>query len=240
MHEELKEFGLTDNEIKIYVALLRLGSASPTEISEKTGLHRAYVYDALERLLEKGIASFFFVNGRKRFHPTDPKKLVELAETKKAAVEKILPELQHIMLHEKTDTNLEIHRGKGVMKTAFNDVLLSCSRGDILYGIGIDDELYQKTDPVHLSRYLRQARKKGIREMIISASGSRPHPETRITEYRYLDKKYLTSTATWIYADKVLILTLGVPFIAIILQNRDIANTYRKQFELLWKIAGKR
>lgn len=237
MQEELKEFGLTDNEIKIYLALLRLGNASPTEISEKTGLHRSYVYDAMERLLEKGIASYVFVNNKKLFQPSDPRKMAEMAETRKSAIEKIIPELQRIMLQEKSDTKLEIHKGKGVLKAALNDVLLSCKRGDMIHSIGIDDEIYQKIDPVHLSRYLRQAGKKGIKERVISAKGSKPHPETKITEYRYLDGKYMTSTATWIYADKVLILTLGIPFIAIIIKNKDIANTYRRQFALLWKVA---
>ena|SRR3989338_34972 len=240
MHDELKEFGLTDNEIKIYIALLRLGTASPTQISEKTGLHRAYIYDALERLLEKDIVSFVFENNRKRFQPSDPRKILDLAEAKKSAVEKIVPELQRIMTLEKGNTNVEIHRGKGVLKTALSDVLLSCKRGDVLQAIGIDDELYQQINKVHLSRYLKQAQRKGIREQIITPRGSRPHPETRITEYRYLDKKFMTSTATWIYADKVLILTLGMPFIAIIIKNREIADTYRRQFELLWKIAEKK
>ncbi len=105
--------------------------------------------------------------------------------------------------------------------------------------IGVDDELYHKIEPVHLSRYLKAAKKNGIREEIISAKGSKPHPETEITEYRYLDKKYMTSTATWIYADKVLLLTLGMPMIAIIVQNKEVADTYKRQFELLWGVAGR-
>ena len=40
MNHELKEFGLTENEIKIYLALLRLGTANPVQIAEKTGFSR--------------------------------------------------------------------------------------------------------------------------------------------------------------------------------------------------------
>ncbi len=239
MQEELKEFGLTDNEVRIYMALLRLGTASPSEISEKTGMHRAYVYDAMERLIEKGIVNFVFVNNRKKFRPVDPRNLVEMAEAKKSAIEKILPELQRIMVFEKSDTSMEIHKGKNVLKTVLNDVLLSCKKGDTLCIIGADDEIYQQMDRIHLSRYLKQAKKKGINEMFITPSGSKPHPETKITDYRYLDKKYMTSTATWIYSEKVSILTLGNPFILIIIKNKEVSNTYRRQFELLWKIADK-
>ncbi len=48
--QELKDLGLTDNEVKIYLLLLQNGMMNPAEISQKLGLHRGYVYDALERM----------------------------------------------------------------------------------------------------------------------------------------------------------------------------------------------
>ena len=48
----LEEIGLTQNESKVYLSLIELGSSSVTQIIQKSGLHRAVVYDLLERLLE--------------------------------------------------------------------------------------------------------------------------------------------------------------------------------------------
>ena len=50
MQGVLKEFNLTDNEVKIYLTLLDLGSALAGEITTKTGIHRRNVYDSIDDL----------------------------------------------------------------------------------------------------------------------------------------------------------------------------------------------
>ena len=62
----LEEVGLTPNESKVYLSLIELGSSSATQIIQKTGLHRAVVYDLLERLIEKGLVGHA-IKGRKKF-----------------------------------------------------------------------------------------------------------------------------------------------------------------------------
>ena len=57
----LKEIGLTDTEIKIYLALLSLGATSAGKIVEDTGIYRKNLYDALNKLIEKGLTSETFV-----------------------------------------------------------------------------------------------------------------------------------------------------------------------------------
>ena len=46
-------------------------------------------------------------------------------------------------------------------------------------------------------------------------------------------------TVTYIYGDKVAILSLEKDIIGLIIENKDIANTQKQIFELLWKIAKK-
>ncbi|MBI2631761.1 winged helix-turn-helix transcriptional regulator, partial [Candidatus Pacearchaeota archaeon] len=71
--EQLKEVGLTDNEIKIYLALLRQSPLNPSQLAEKTGLHRSYIYDTLERLLEKGIINNVIFEGKKNYQAINPR-----------------------------------------------------------------------------------------------------------------------------------------------------------------------
>ena len=76
--QELNEIGLSNNEIKIYLALLKSGLLNPTQLAEKTGLHRSYVYDTLERLLEKGIINTLLVNNKKNYQAVYPKILKKI------------------------------------------------------------------------------------------------------------------------------------------------------------------
>ncbi|MBU1930663.1 helix-turn-helix domain-containing protein, partial [Candidatus Micrarchaeota archaeon] len=54
----LQDLKLTQNEIKIYTALLNLGSVPAGRITHETGLHRSRVYEGLNRLVEKGLVGF--------------------------------------------------------------------------------------------------------------------------------------------------------------------------------------
>ena len=54
----LQKLGIAGNEAKIYLILLRSGVSSAGDITKKSGIHRSNVYDALERLKEKGLINF--------------------------------------------------------------------------------------------------------------------------------------------------------------------------------------
>jgi len=62
---ELNEIGLTENESKIYLALIDLGPSLAGQISRKTGLHRRTVYDSIEMLIKKGLVGYIKNNNRK-------------------------------------------------------------------------------------------------------------------------------------------------------------------------------
>lgn len=92
--ELLKSAGLTDVEINVYLAVIDLGSCLAGEITRKTGIHRRTVYDAIERLVEKGLISYIKTNNRKYFEAYPPKKLAEIAREKEALLNSAIPELQ--------------------------------------------------------------------------------------------------------------------------------------------------
>ena len=53
----LREAGLTDGEIKVYLALLELGAATTGPIIEKSGIARSIIYQILDKLMQKGLVS---------------------------------------------------------------------------------------------------------------------------------------------------------------------------------------
>src|SRR3989344_3580427 len=117
MEKALEQFGLTKNEIKIYLLLLKLGSANPSEIAEESNLSRSYVYDALERLREKRMVSTILKKNKKNFTPIDPNHLKEIAKQRYEQVEKIIPSLIQMKSETKEEINVSLHSGKYVYKT---------------------------------------------------------------------------------------------------------------------------
>src|SRR3989338_5382046 len=86
--------GLTKLESKVYLTLLDLGPSLAGLITRKSGIHRRSVYDALERLIQKGLIGYIVKNNRKYFEASNPERLVDLLREKEATVQHLLPQLQ--------------------------------------------------------------------------------------------------------------------------------------------------
>ena len=59
--EILRKIGLSEGEIKVYNALLDLGTSSLNQIHEKTGIERRNIYDILNKLIEPFIEFIFYI-----------------------------------------------------------------------------------------------------------------------------------------------------------------------------------
>lgn len=234
--KELKELGLTDNEIKVYLSLLSNGILNPTKLAEKTGLHRSYIYDTLERLIEKGIINTVLVDNKKHYQPIDPKSLRETFELKLKNFDSILPQLSSFFKSSKSETNVQLHRGKRVYKTLIKDVLANIKKNDIIYILGADETKLEAIEPIYLEQYLNTIKSKKIKEKIIIAKGNKKFPRSNL-EYKDIDPKNLDETTVVIYQSKVNIFIWGEPYYLITIESEKVANTYKKQFELIWKIA---
>ena len=55
MEYELKQYGLSEKEIQIYLACLKKGSATTNDLSSLTGIRRSTVYEVIESLKKKSL-----------------------------------------------------------------------------------------------------------------------------------------------------------------------------------------
>lgn len=236
--KQFRELGLTDNEVRIYLLLLKQGMMNPSEISQKLGLHRGYVYDALERMQEKEVVNSVLKANKKYFQATSPENLIELLRLRLENFEKIIPDLKKIMEVTKEETKVELHKGKRVYRTLLKDIISILKKNEEVLLIGIDENiLINEIEPIYLKQYLNTIKTKNIKEKIIIKKGAKKLKHKNL-QYRELDEKYIGKTAQIIYNNKVAIFILGIPYYLIVIENKEVADTYRKQFELVWKIAS--
>lgn len=231
----LQELGLTKSEAKVYLTLLRMRSGLAGDITKKTGMHRRNVYDALERLVEKGLVGFITQNKRKYFQIKEPERFLEILENKKIAFEKILPKLKLRYEGAKTKQEVMIFKGKNGLKTAFDDQI---EVGKPIYVYGASKK-YRSVLKYYAYQYKIKRLKKKIKVKIIfdeSARGTK-RAKLPLAETRFLPKKFKTITDTIIYGDKVeLIIWTEDPFVVMI-ESKELADSYRNFFNVLWKTA---
>ncbi|MBT5022195.1 hypothetical protein HOK51_05370 [Candidatus Woesearchaeota archaeon] len=236
INQELKELNLTDNEIKVYLTLLENGILNPTKLAEKTGLHRSYIYDTLERLIDRGIVNTVQVNNKKHYQPVNPKALREIFELKLKRIDEIMPQLSNLFNATKEETRIELHRGKRVYLTLIKDILSNVKKNETIYLIGIDESLVEKIEPIYLKQYLNTIKTKKIKEKIIIKPGSKKISHQNI-EYKELDSKFLGETIVAIYQNKTFIFIPGNPLQLITIESNKFASSYKKQFNLMWNNA---
>ena len=129
--EILRKIGLTDNEIKIYLSLLKSGSRTAYQIAKDTGIYRVHVYDKLEQLMNKGLVNYVYKGAKKHFQATHPTKIQQFLEDKKKQIELqeqevniILPKLEALTNLPREDTFVEVFKGKEGLKYFLKDILL--------------------------------------------------------------------------------------------------------------------
>ncbi len=245
--DALRTIGLTDNEIRIYLDLLTSGSSTAYEIGKRTGIYRVHVYDKLEQLMNKGLVTHIYKGAKKFFQATSPEKIKHYLEDKKReletqeeAVMSILPELEAMANLPREDTFVEVFKGNEGLKYFLKDILKA---GKEVLITGIDDQKYQGALPVFMKQYFRDLKKNNIKERVITMKRRGVFLYTKdaapTTEYRFLEEKQFNPVNTFIYGNKVVIVTWGSPVTAVMIKNKEVAATYRNHFEHLWKAAAR-
>ena len=118
----MEKAGLSPNEAKCYIALLKIGSASANELSRTSGIHRVSIYDALRGLAEKGLVSQIKEENKQYFQAADPERIREYLIEKVNTIENLLPELNKIRKSEE-ETTVEVYKGKEGIKSIINDYI---------------------------------------------------------------------------------------------------------------------
>ncbi|MBW3022967.1 hypothetical protein KY308_02600 [Candidatus Woesearchaeota archaeon] len=234
----LQEIGLTPIEIEVYLAIIDLGSCLAGEITRNTAIHRRTVYDAIERLIEKGLISYIKTNNRKYFEAYAPKKLLEIVKEKEEAVKNIIPDLEKRFNFSREKKETLFFRGKQALKTIFDDQI---SEGKEVLVLASTVEIRKILDYYFPKFNLLRKEKKIKLKMLFSENLREKNLVKRIplAEIRFLPKEYDTNVSTNIYSDKISIVVWSEPPSATLIKEKAIAESYRNYFEILWEKAKK-
>jgi sugar-specific transcriptional regulator TrmB len=232
--EILKEIGLSESEVIIYLTLLKSGEKSVAEISQISGLHRTNIYDSLEKLKEKGFISYLLKDNKQTYRSTDPKIILSYFKEKESKIEGIIPELNKLRESIKEKVSVEIFKGEQGIKSALRDILKEKQE---VVGYNVSGQL-RKFLPKFAEYYFIEQEKHRIKHKFIYTSGT-PKPPNRYYEIKILGKEYAGHTITLCYKDKIINLIWEPEMIAIMTKSMELAEDYKKHFALLWKIAKK-
>jgi sugar-specific transcriptional regulator TrmB len=239
--ETLKQIGLTDYEVEVYIALLTHGQISAYELAEKAGLYRQVTYDTLKRLQEKGYVSSVIEGKTKLFKATEPELVLEMLNDKTENFKQLLPELNDLDKASKQPLIVETYKGKNVLRIALRDIInhLKNKKDKEVLCTAVDESVpFSKQQTIN-EQYERDMLKLGIKERVIIKEGSKGIFQKGTSKYRKVPEKYFNPNPVQIYGDNMQTIIWGNPDYLIITRNKEVADSYRKQFELMWNVAKK-
>lgn len=244
MYDQLTTLDLSPGERAAYEALLTHGPMAPPELARAAGLSRVNGYAALRGLAKAGLAKDKIVNKKQIYSPAPPTKLAELARAKLEqaraqadSIEAIIPALMGHYSLVADQPGISHYEGLEGIKKVYDDTIRQPAPGEILVMRSVYDS-GQIED--YVLKYVERRAKLGIKSRLLTPD-FKPHlkDEKLLRTRRYLDKKVFSlPTEIDIYGDKVALISLRKDMMATVIQSRDVAETFRIIYELLWQTAS--
>jgi len=227
----LQEFGLTEKEASVYLMLIKSGSSTANEIASKTKVHRVNLYDILERLQKKGLVSYVILGKRKHYEASEPKKILELEEERKQKIHDLILELNSERVLEKSGQEATIYKDKKGIRAILEEIPKSETEVYLFAsGWGFRENFPEYTDIWHAQF---KANKTKIKCLISNKFKNIEIPKP--LEYKYLPSEFVFPSTTIIYENNVLIIMWGIYPLAILIKGKEIAESYKEFFQILWK-----
>ncbi len=237
IREKLKQIGLRHNESKIYLILLKLGPSMAGKIAKESNIDRSACYDSLKALLKKGLISYVIEANRKKFAANPPQRLSDFIKGIQETVQEILPDLFSLHKKEKEKSQVSIYKGLKGLKSVFEDIL-ECAKGKENLVIDSSGKFVSRM-PYYAPHFIKGLEKNKIKvRHIVRKDKEKSLHSSKTTEVRFFthDQKE-TRLTTNIYSNKItLILWTEIPE-AIIIENKEAADSYKSYFEILWASA---
>lgn len=234
----LENMGLTNAEARVYLMLLKSGSSLAGKISRDTGIHRRSVYDAIERLIEKGMVSYIKTNNRKYFQAEDPKRFMDVLKEKEESIKAVLPELEGLRNFAPESKETTFYRGKFALRAIFDDQI---NEGKDILILG-GSENVNDIMGFYFMHYDKERHKRKINVKIIfgeSAKKSDYIKNIPLADIRYIPDRNSSPLAINVYGDKTAIILWSHEPVGILIKEKAIAEGYRRYFEIMWGNAKK-
>lgn len=243
IRKKLESIGLSEKESAVYLALLPRRDVGSSKIIQATGLHGQFVYEALARLEQLGLAKHVIQNGRKKFSANPPLRLLSLVEEKRLAAQNVARELQE-RYSGKHEQDFEVFQGETAFMMHQFDMLERVAEDSEALAICGPSERYLATMGEGESEEFEKLRiKKGLRVRYIGMESQREaltamRKWRKLWEFRILPGGTSTGLVdTDIWPDNITFNIFGDPVLSFTITNKAVADGYKEFFESLWALS---
>lgn len=239
LEQELKKLGLTEKEIKVYIAVLELGRASVQEISRKSGINRATTYIQLESLIKQGLVSSVDRDKKNIIIAERPQRILEILQSRKSNINqlednflKLMPELDAIYNVKTDKPKVRFYQNREGIELIRKDYIVSKAKEICAFSPKLIDDYIP--DINSFASKLDRLRMIFMNDKNVTIQ-KKMH-RNLIIKYFQIDNFDIELT---LYANKVLLIkpisednTMGV-----LIEDKFFHESFKAMFEFFWKMS---
>ncbi|NCN99385.1 hypothetical protein COU62_01955 [Candidatus Pacearchaeota archaeon CG10_big_fil_rev_8_21_14_0_10_35_219] len=236
--------GIPKMQTKVYLDLLKNKESSATQVSKRTRMHRANVYDTLNKLKERNLVYLSTKEGKQIFValPTDM-----ILNEEKDKLEKLKSAMDYIKTTYVSGQTPKVYTLEGL--NAVKSILFSLldKKSDVwIYGLAENENIINVLNDRLMHSFHIERIKKHIELKLLFYKLPIEEIKTlsslKFTEAKLLPKtqQSKTSQITQIVYDGFVYITLWInPIYTIVIENDVIAKEYLDLYRILWDYSKK-
>lgn len=250
MKKELKEIGLSDKEIDLYLAGLKLGPTTAQKLAETSEIKRPTVYFIVDRLKRLGLVNQSFLRRKKVFEMAAPEKLAKFIEEEKInlkkkeqGINKIISNLKVMASKSEFASEIKIYEGYDATMDALIELGKTKSPTYSFYSshyFPLEDYEKIKKTIAEFNKVKRMAKSKlyVITDQVPITSKFFPSADAELREFRFLSREIKLPAMVDISEDTVALSSVRDGYSCIVIKNKTIADTLRIIHGIVWQSLG--
>jgi sugar-specific transcriptional regulator TrmB len=231
----LENIGLTQGEIKVYLALLELGSSTAGDILEKASIQNSVFHLCVNSLIEKGLVSYVKKNKFRIYSAASPEAVVSYVKDKEKELQNLLPQLKEKQQHSKEKQEVELFEGiKGIM-TLLNILIEDAKKGDEFLMFTAEADNLEKSEEIQKFYEMYDAKRKD--KGLIVKGVAQKSLKSLFEKRKSLKMKYTNlpiPANTGICNNKMVLISWEDKPTGVLITSKNIVEKQKRFFNAYW------
>ena len=238
LENTLVDSGLSENESRVYLAALSLGSATVLAIARAAGIKRTTVYAVIEALKQKGLMNIEVRGFKNLFAAQDPERLLSLLENRKEIVRKAMPDFASLYNLKGGESTIKYYEGLEGIKAVYED-LIKTIRPHENYSIISNQAGWLDLDKEFFQDFTERRAKLPINIRLLSQDSPAAREFAKFARNYNMQIKFLPEgtdliTNLVVIPERVVMHQLVPPISATVIENQSVIQMHQQCFEIMW------
>lgn len=241
----LIEFGLSEKEANVYLAMLELGPSSAQDIAKKAGVNRATTYVMLESLNRRGLMSSTERGKKTLYAAESPEHIVHImggvvrtVQDKMSRLQSVMPDFLALFNAIEDKPKVRFFEGEEGVRTCREAIAAFAGKQEGRAIIHFDAATVQTAHVDEEQRLRLTNRLPSVRLVYSVDSGLQLPTFSKMTQARRMPTEALPFKGElYIFETFVLVSTTKTKPMGVIIESADVATLFKSMFEIIWQQA---